>query len=84
MARIVRRSEFLGKGCALQALGLFAPVLGGALGGAAGAVLGLVAALVFLIAGGRLSYSFRCDACGNPVVDGHVTLCPTCKLPLTR
>lgn len=81
-AKIRRKGQFIGGGCLVQALGfLLAPVLFFFF-----PPVGFVLAALFLIAmliwGSRLSVSYRCGNCGNPVADKNVKVCPTCKAVL--
>lgn len=79
MAKKLRVTSFAGKGALVQALALLMPFLFGWLWGTFGIVVGLVLALVLFLKGSSMSLSWRCGACGNPVHDKHVKLCPVCK-----
>lgn len=79
MAKKLRVTSFAGKGAAVQALALMTPFLTGWLWGGFGIVIGLLMALVLFLKGSSMSMSWRCGACGNPIHDKHVKLCPVCK-----
>jgi len=69
-ARIIKKGEFIGMGCFVQALGiatcfLFFPI-------------GVVMGIIILIIGGRMAIKTVCSDCGNKV-DKGVKMCPTCK-----
>jgi hypothetical protein len=80
-ARVEARSEFIGSGCAIQALALVVP-WPFALIGFEGFLLGLGLALVLFIVGSAKSKSYRCSACKNPVATKDVRVCPACKATL--
>ena len=85
MAKPIRKSDFAGVGCALQALGLLMPfILGALLGpfGPAGFVIGIVAGLVLLLVGSRKSIKWVCSACGNRLEGRKVKICPVCHSKL--
>lgn len=79
MAKRVRVTSFAGRGALVQALALLAPFLFGWLWGSVGIVFGGLLALVLFLKGSALSQSWRCGACGNPLHDKHVKLCPVCR-----
>jgi hypothetical protein len=79
--RVEAKSEFIGSGCAIQALALVIP-WPFALIGVEGFLLGLALALVLFIVGSAKSKSYRCSACKNPVATKDVRMCPACKSPL--
>lgn len=79
MAKKIRSTSFAGRGALVQALGLAVPIVFGLLWGALGIGLGLVPALVLFLKGSSLATSWRCGACGNPLHDRHVKLCPVCR-----
>jgi predicted amidophosphoribosyltransferase len=73
------RSEFAGAGCAVQALGLLAPVGGVMLAGAIGAAFGLVALLALLLVGRQMSTFTICGRCSTKLADRSATMCPGCR-----
>lgn len=81
-ARRESKHEFAGAGCAIQGLGLLAPLLG-LLAGAAGFVIGLLAMFALLILGSVKSKRWICGNCKNPLADKGVRMCPTCRADLT-
>jgi len=83
MNRREKYSEFAGAGCAIQALGLCAPVVLGLLASVPGFIVGCVLAVVLLAVGSSQSNKVRCSACKNPLASAKVTMCPTCKAPLS-
>lgn len=62
-------------------------------GGCLGQLIGLIALFFFpigtligialLVYGSQLSRKWRCSECGNPLIDQHVKICPTCKTEFT-
>lgn len=81
MAECVRKSEFIGTGCLVQALGLIAPVAGLAVS-ETGLLAGLLLMVVLLAAGSRMSIKYICSACGNRLMEKHAMMCPSCRQPL--
>jgi hypothetical protein len=82
-AKLKKRTESAGEGCAIQGFGC----LGGLLLIAIpiiGWVLGPVFILLMLVWGSRKSTKWSCGACGNPVADGKVRMCPSCRAQLKR
>jgi uncharacterized protein YbaR (Trm112 family) len=77
--RIVRKSEFLGVGAVVQAVGCVVILAGFALGFALG---GFVIGVALLIIGGRMAYKLLCSNCGNKVSGAEVRICPVCKCHL--
>lgn len=78
------RSEFVGVGCFVQALGLAAPVTGFMLGGGVGAALGLVVLLALLIVGRQMSTFAVCGKCGTRLQDKDAAACPACRSEFPR
>jgi hypothetical protein len=72
----------MGAGCAVQALGFIFLIIGGALGGSVGIVIGIFVLLAFLVVGSRMSIKWSCSACKNPIANGKVSMCPSCKVSL--
>ena len=82
-ARIVAGSgSFVGGGCLVQGLGLFAPVVGFLLGGGVGAAIGLVVLLALLLVGRQMATTWKCGACANPVASRDVRACSACRATL--
>lgn len=82
-ARIVAGSgSFVGGGCFVQGLGLFAPVVGFLLGGGVGAAVGLVVLLALLLVGRQMATTWKCGACANPVASRDVRVCSACRATL--
>lgn len=79
----IKKTEFVGKGCFLQGLGLLLPFIGWAFLGVVGAVVGAFAGVALLLSGGRQSFSWRCSECGNPLADDKVRICPVCRNALS-
>lgn len=79
MAKRVRVTSFAGRGALVQGVGLLIPVLLGLIFGWLGALIGLVAAAVLFFKGSAMAISWRCGACGNPLHDKRVRMCPVCK-----
>ena len=73
MAYIKKKSEFIGMGCLVQALGLAACFLF--------FPIGIIIGIIVLIIGGRMAIKYVCSDCGNKV-DKGVRLCPACKSEL--
>ena len=70
IAKIKKKSEFIGTGCLVQTLGIIAcffffPI-------------GVIIGLILLILGGRMAIKYVCSECKNKVEKG-VRLCPACK-----
>lgn len=89
-ARRERKGEFTGVGCLVQGLGLLL-VLGAGVGGflafsipgaIIGGLVGGVGGLALLLIGGRMALKWVCSACRNPLADGSVRMCPTCRAHL--
>lgn len=72
-----KKTEMVGKGCFIQAIGLLCPVVG-ALAGPLGIIVGLVFLVVLLIVGSTQSTKLVCSNCGTPLADKHVKECPGC------
>lgn len=79
MAKKVRVTSFAGKGALVQAFALLVPFICGWLGGNFGFAMGAVLAVVLFLKGSAMALSWRCGACGNPLHDKHVKLCPVCR-----
>lgn len=79
MTKRVRVTSFAGRGALVQGVGLLIPVLLGLIFGWLGALIGLVAAVVLFVKGSAMAISWRCGACGNPLHDKRVRMCPVCK-----
>jgi hypothetical protein len=75
-------NNFIGVGCLVQGLGMLVPFVGFVYFSVGGAALGVIILLVLLILGSRMSRSWRCGACANPIASGDVRMCPTCKMTL--
>lgn len=78
----VKRTEFIGIGCVVQAMGLGVVVLAAAVAGIEGLVFGGLVGLVLLIAGGRMAIKWDCGACGNRLSHRAATICPACRATL--
>jgi rubrerythrin len=72
MAIKLKKSEFMGAGCMVQAVGLVLLFVW---------PIGTFIGIALLIYGGTMSGKFICSNCGNPVVKTS-TLCPHCKEPI--
>lgn len=79
MARRVRVTSFAGRGALVQGVGLLVPVILGSIFGWMGTLLGAIAAVVLFVKGSAMATSWRCGACGNPLHDKRVRMCPVCK-----
>lgn len=79
---VLRRSEFAGRGAAIQLLGLVAPVIGWALLGVIGATVGALVLLILLIVGSVQSRVHLCSECRNQVRARSVRVCPACGAKL--
>lgn len=79
MTKRVRVSSFAGKGALVQAFALLMPLICGWLWGSLGLAVGVLLAVVLFLKGSAMALSWRCGACGNPLHDKHVKLCPVCK-----
>lgn len=71
-ARIVKSSETNGVGILMEVLGLLFCLT----------IIGAIVGIPLLIAGSRMTWAFRCGACGNKVDSKKVRLCPTCRVTL--
>ena len=78
MAKLKRKGEMTGIGCAVQGLGLLVGFAGIFLG-PVGWIVGGGLALLLLLVGGRMVLKWVCGDCGNPVADKGVRMCPTCR-----
>jgi hypothetical protein len=75
----LRKGEFIGVGCFVQGIGLLLPYLFYVALGVAGALVGIIVCLGLLVLGGRMSTKWLCGACKNPIANGSVEICPTCR-----
>ncbi len=78
MAKRKRKSEFVGVGCFVQAIGA-ALMIGSFFFGVAGGVAGFIVFIVLMIWGSRLSVKWTCGECGNKIDGDQVLICPVCK-----
>jgi len=78
----IKKTEMIGKGCAVQGLALLLPFVG-AVGGPVGIVVGVIAAIAVFVMGSRMSIVWKCGACKNPLASGEVTVCPSCHAALS-
>lgn len=84
-AHQVKKSEFVGIGAAVQAVGCLA-FLGGAVLcttvlGVLFGIVGIIIGLLLLIIGGRMAIKLVCSNCGNKLSGKEVKICPVCHLP---
>jgi hypothetical protein len=82
MAKRESKHDFAGAGCAIQGLGLLAPVVG-LLAGPVGFTAGLLVMVALFIVGSAKSKRWICGNCRNPLADKGVRMCPTCRADLT-
>ncbi len=82
VAKRERVSSFAGTGCAVQALGVLAPVLLYWWFGFPGAGAGLAIMLILFIKGSSLAMTWRCGNCKNPIASKAVRVCPVCSAKL--
>jgi len=73
-----KKSEIVGIGCLVQAIGLLMPFVGYQLAGQVGVILGCLIALGFLMVGSRMALKWVCPECLNPVASKSVKICPAC------
>jgi hypothetical protein len=78
LATRVKKTKTFSKGCAVQALALLLPFIG-AIGGRAGSVIGTVLMVVFVFVGWKMSTTWFCGACGKPIANRKVKVCPSCQ-----
>ncbi|MGA9851856.1 MAG: hypothetical protein WBR15_02875 [Gammaproteobacteria bacterium] len=80
-ARVRRKHEFVGVGALIQVVAIIV-FLASFMFGIIGIPVGIILALLLFMIGSRMSLKWRCGACGNPVADRRVKMCPTCKVTL--
>ena len=73
-ARRLRKQEFAGIGCVLEAIGLLLLFL---------FPIGTVIGVVLLVYGSQKASFWVCDNCHNRLTDKEVRICPVCKATLT-
>ena len=78
MPKKIKKTEFIGKGCFIQGLGLLCPFIG-LVAGVPGFLVGLLAGLALLLYGSRQSVVWKCGDCRNNLADRDVRVCPVCK-----
>jgi hypothetical protein len=78
MPEKIRTTEFIGKGCFIQGLGLLCPFIG-LVAGVPGFLVGLLAGLGLLVYGSRQSVVWKCGECKDPLAAPDVRRCPVCK-----
>lgn len=81
-AKRERITSFIGTGCALQAVGLLAPLILAGLLGVYGAVAGAVIFVILFLVGSSKAISWRCGNCRNPIAGKAVRICPVCRAQL--
>ncbi len=82
MAKRIRITTFAGAGALVQGIGLLVLAVFSLLWGWPGAAIGGLIALMLFLKGSAMAISWRCGACGNPLHDKRVRLCPACKEPV--
>jgi hypothetical protein len=83
-AKLKKKNELVGEGCALQGLGLVVGVVLFVFLPDTGYILGPVVAIGLLQYGGRKSLKWACGNCGNQVGDKSVRICPACRANLRK
>jgi hypothetical protein len=67
VARKVKKSEFVGKGALVQAIGLGCCFLV--------VPFGIIVGIILLVIGGRMAFVWKCSHCGNKI-DKDSRICP--------
>lgn len=80
---VVRKSEFAGRGAAIQLVGILLPIVGAVVLGTVGLGLGLIGLVILLIVGSAQSRFWICSECRNRVQDRTVRVCPVCRAELS-
>ncbi len=70
MAKKKKKSEFLGVGCLIEAVGLVLLFL---------FPIGTIIGVILLVVGSRYSYKYVCSECGNKV-EKTSKICPHCNV----
>jgi uncharacterized paraquat-inducible protein A len=86
--RRIKKSEFVGAGAAVQAVGCLAFLVGAVLCtsvlGMLFGVVGILIGLLLLIIGGRMAIKLVCSNCGNKLSGREVRICPVCHCHFER
>lgn len=82
MAQVITKTDPTA-GCGGVLLGAIVAVLLGFLLGPLGMVAGALLVGVIMLASIGKGRSYRCGACKNAVAGRDVTICPTCREPLS-
>jgi len=85
MAKKIKKTEFVGKGCIIQGIALLCIFLGYFLDykynfGSAAVVFWI--ALIALIIGGRMAFRWICGNCGTKLKSKRAKKCPHCEAEL--
>lgn len=82
-ATIKKTTAFVGKGCAVQLLGIVLFVFSFALG-PVGIVGGLILAAILFIYGSAASRLLTCSNCGTHLLNKTIRECPGCHASFTK
>ncbi len=74
-----KRSEFVGIGCLIQATGIILAIMAVGVFGDFGLIPGFILFAVCLVAGSLKAKQWTCGACGNPLANKDVKICPVCR-----